>query len=247
MSPVLNPSENGYNSRAKGRSELSTISDDTAGEFLISVGPHIVSQPDHQRIAWDAVLFGSVAIGSRLRERSIPMSLDPQVLYLIPEETARVARAAFPHGTLPMRMRDVLGPLYQNQTFAQLFPARGQPAIAPARLAMILVMQMGEGLSDREAADAVRGRIDWKYALALELTDPGFDASVLSEFRARLIAADPDQLLLVSILTLLTEPGLLKAGGRQRTDSTCATSRGIGIPPARRKNTKGGSWVTQST
>jgi transposase len=148
------------------------------------------------------------------------MSLGPQVGYLIPEETVRVAQAAFPHPSLYMRMRDALGPLYSDQAFTQLFPARGQPAIAPARLALILVMQMVENLSDREAADAVRGRIDWKYALALELTAPGFDASVLSEFRARLIAADPDQMLLKPMLTLLRDQGLLKAAGRVRTDST---------------------------
>jgi transposase len=148
------------------------------------------------------------------------MSLDPQVGYLIPEETVRVAQAAFPHPTLYMRMRDALGSLYSDQAFTQLFPGRGQPAIAPARLALVLVFQFIENLSDRQAADAVRGRIDWKYALALELTDPGFDASVLSEFRARLIAADPDQLLLKPMLTLLRDQGLLKAAGRARTDST---------------------------
>jgi transposase len=82
------------------------------------------------------------------------------------------------------------------------------------------VLQFTEGLSDRRAADAVRGRIDWKYALGLELTDPGFDFSVLCEFRARLIAGRLEQALLDAMLARLRERGLLRARGRQRTDST---------------------------
>jgi transposase len=81
-------------------------------------------------------------------------------------------------------------------------------------------MQFAEGLSDRQAADAVRGRIDWKYALALPLTDPGFDASVLSEFRSRLLAGQAEQLLFETLLIRFRAAGLLKARGRQRTDST---------------------------
>jgi transposase len=100
------------------------------------------------------------------------------------------------------------------------FPRPGQPAEAPARLALVLVLQFAEGLSDRQAADAVRGRIDWKYALALELTDPGFDASLLSEFRTRLIHGGADHLLLEPLLWRLDERDLLKARGTQRTDST---------------------------
>ncbi len=103
------------------------------------------------------------------------MSLHPQVVYLVPEATARVARAAFPKGNVYMQMYDELGLIYENHQFATLFPRRGQPAEDPARLALILVMQFAENLTDRQAADAVRGRIDWKYALGLDLTDPGFD------------------------------------------------------------------------
>ena len=107
------------------------------------------------------------------------MSLHPHTFDYVPEETTRVARAAFPHGSVYMRMHDTFGSLYTNHAFALLFPRRGQPAEAPGCLALVTVMQFAEGLSDRQAADAVRGRIDWKYALALELTDPGFDASML--------------------------------------------------------------------
>jgi len=90
------------------------------------------------------------------------MSLQPQEIPAVPEETRRVAQAAFPHGHGPMRLRDALGTVYDEQLFAPLFPARGQPAASPWHLALAPVMQFAEGLSDRQAADAVRSRIDWK-------------------------------------------------------------------------------------
>ena len=148
------------------------------------------------------------------------MSLNAPLGYVVPEETARLAQAAFPKGTRYMQMRDVFGPIYSNPAFAHLFPHNGQPAEDPARLALVLIMQFADGLSDEQAADAVRGRIDWKYALALEITDPGFDASVLSEFRKRLIAGSAEELLFTTMLDLLRERGLIKARGKQRTDST---------------------------
>src|SRR5215210_6059115 len=148
------------------------------------------------------------------------MSLHPQVFSLVPEETARVARAAFPKGNVYMRMYDELGMLYANHQFAALFPTRGQPAEAPARLALILVMQFAENLTDRQAADAVRSRIDWKYALGLDLTDPGFHYSVLSEFRQRLVAHDKARLLLDTLLDQCATKGLLDGKRKQRTDST---------------------------
>jgi len=148
------------------------------------------------------------------------MSLQPQPVCPVPEETARIARAAFPRGNVYMRVRDALGSLYSDETFADLFPTRGQPAETPWRLALVTVMQFAEGLPDRQAADAVRGRIDWKYALGLELDDAGFDASVLSEFRARLVAGGAEETLLDTLLTQFRDRGLLKARGRQRTDST---------------------------
>jgi transposase len=148
------------------------------------------------------------------------MSLHPQATYPIPEETQRVARAAFPRGNIYMQVADRLGTLYHDTQFAALFPTRGQPAEAPARLALTTVLQFAEGLSDRQAADAVRSRIDWKYVLGLDLTDPGFHHTVLSEFRARLVAGEAEHLLLDTLLTLARTQGLLKTRGRQRTDST---------------------------
>lgn len=148
------------------------------------------------------------------------MSLQVSPMVPIPTETVRVAHAAFPKGTLCLQIRDTLGPLSEDTQFAALFSPTGQPAEAPARLALVLILQFVESLSDRQAADAVRGRIDWKYALALELTDPGFDASVLSEFRTRLVHGGAEALLLEPLLQQLEAHDLLNARGTQRTDST---------------------------
>jgi transposase len=148
------------------------------------------------------------------------MSLHPQATYPIPADTQRVARAAFPRGNIYMQVADHLGTIYHDTQFAALFPTRGQPAAAPARLALVTILQFAEGLSDRQAADAVRSRIDWKYVLGLELTDSGFHHTVLSEFRTRLVAGKAEHLLLDTLLTLARTQGLLKTRGRQRTDST---------------------------
>jgi transposase len=148
------------------------------------------------------------------------MTLHPQAVGPVPEETARVARAACPKGNPYLAMRDLLGPLYEDQHFVALFPPQGQPAFTPWRLALVTIMQFAEGLSDRQAAEAVRVRLDWKYALNLELTDPGFDFSILCEFRARLLSKGAEQLLLETMLEHFKARGLLKARGQQRTDST---------------------------
>ncbi|HSA47609.1 MAG TPA: transposase [Candidatus Competibacteraceae bacterium] len=102
-------------------------------------------------------------------------------------------------------MADARGPVYEDEPFADLFPRRGPPAEAPSRWAWVTVLQFVEDLSDRAAADAVRGRLDWKYVLGLELTDPGFHHTVLSEFRARLVAGQAEQRLLEGFLKPLQE------------------------------------------
>ena len=138
----------------------------------------------------------------------------------VPEETARVARAAFPKGNPYLTLRDELETIYADSLFASLFPKRGQPAESPGRLALVTVLQFAEGLSDRQAADAVRSRIDWKYLLGLELEDPGFDFSVLSELRERILRGGMEQRRLDELLERFRERGLLKERGKQRTDST---------------------------
>jgi transposase len=96
----------------------------------------------------------------------------------MPVLTAEVAQAAFPKGNRYMRLRDTFGEIFQDDPFQALYPTQGQPAYSPWRLALICVMQHMENLTDRQAADAVRARLDWKYVLSLELKDSGFDFSV---------------------------------------------------------------------
>jgi transposase len=137
----------------------------------------------------------------------------------VPKETARGAHAAFPRGNAWIALRDAVGPIFDDASFAALFARREHPAEVPWRLALVAVMQFAKRLSDRQAADAVRARIDWKYALELELTDPSFDCSVLSVFRARLVAGSAEHTRLDRLLTMCRLRGWLKARGRQCTDS----------------------------
>jgi transposase len=148
------------------------------------------------------------------------MSLRPHGIEPVPDETARVARAAFPKGHPSLTVRDVLGTIVQDDDVAALFPAWGPPGLPPWRLALGTIMQFRENLADRQAAEAVRARIDWKYLLSLDLTDPGFDFSVLSAFRDRLLAGSAEEVLLDKLLERCRALGLLKARGQQRTDST---------------------------
>jgi transposase len=148
------------------------------------------------------------------------MSLHAPLFYVIPEETVQVAQAAFPKGNRYLRVRDTFGPLFENPAFAPLFSHTGQPAEDPARLALVTILQFAERLSDEQAADAVRSRIDWKYLLALPLRDAGFDPSVLSEFRKRLLDGQAEYVLFDTLLTQCRAQGLLRTRGRQRSDST---------------------------
>ena len=148
------------------------------------------------------------------------MSLHPQhPIPPVPDETARVARAAFPKGNPYLLLREQLGVIFADGDFADLYPGCGQPSYPPWRLALVTLMQFREGLGDRQAAEAVRARIDWEHLLGLELTDPGFDHSVLCEFRSRLLARDAEERLLTRVLDAARALGLLKARGRQRTDA----------------------------
>jgi transposase len=157
------------------------------------------------------------------------MSMQPRPWPEVPALTAQVAGAAFPGGSLAIRIRDELGAWCQDEAFAGVYGVRGAPGISPAQLAVVTALQFAENLTDRQAADAVRGRIDWKYCLGLELADAGFDFSVLSEFRGRLVAGSGERLLLDLLLARLKELGLVKAGGRARTDSTHVLARIRGL------------------
>src|SRR5215470_9050980 len=139
------------------------------------------------------------------------MSLHPQPMTPVPEQTARVAHAAFPKGHPYLTLRAHLGTIFHDNDFAPLFPAWGYPGLSPWRLALVTIMQFREQLSDRQAAEAVRARIDWKYLLGLELTDAGFDFSVLCEFRDRLLKGGAEELLLEKLLEWSQAAGLVKA------------------------------------
>ncbi len=148
------------------------------------------------------------------------MVLHLQSIKPIPSLTEEIAHQAFPKGNPYMILRDELGTFYLDSDFAELYAAEGQPALHPGRLALICVMQYMGNLSDREATEAVAARIDWKYALGLELTDPSFDSSVLSLFRSRLLKGGKEKLLLDKLLARCQELKLIKGKGKARTDST---------------------------
>ncbi len=148
------------------------------------------------------------------------MSMYPHSIAPIPAETARLAWQVNPKGTLIMRVRDRLGSLYQDEDFVGLYPATGQPAYEPWRLAVVVVLEYLEGLTDRQAAEAVRNRLDWKYALSLPLDDPGFDASVLSEFRQRLTEHAQAAVLLEKLVQTGQQEGWIRSNSKVRTDST---------------------------
>src|SRR5438105_10440621 len=140
------------------------------------------------------------------------MSMKPQGLEPIPEETRLLVQRLCPKGTMVTQLRDALGPIYHDEQFAHLFPKRGRAAEAPWRLALVLVLQALAHLTDRQAAEAARARLDWKYALSLPVDDPGFDHTVLSAFRTRLVEQEAVKLVLEPILLLCRQRGWLAPG-----------------------------------
>lgn len=148
------------------------------------------------------------------------MSLPPSQEFQLPEDIKLAAHAAFPRGNRLLRLRDELGDVFTNQDFADLYPVRGQPALHPWRLALVTILQFLDNLSDRDAADAVSARLDWKYLLGLGVQDPGFHYSVLCRFRKRLIEGNAEHVLLQKLLEACRNRGLLKSKGQVRTDAT---------------------------
>ncbi len=148
------------------------------------------------------------------------MSMRPQGLPEVPELTAAVAAVVFPDGSLAMRVREELAGVFADEPFAEAFGARGPAGLSPGMLALVTVLQFAENLTDRQAAEAVRERLSWKYALGLELTDTGFDFTVLARFRARLVEHGMERLVFDRLLEHCRGKGLVGAGGKQRTDST---------------------------
>ena len=160
---------------------------------------------------------------SRSRSQNrVVMSMQPEPWPEVPSETAWVARKSFPEGALAIRARDELGAWCEDESFAAAYGARGKPGISPAQRAMVTVLQFTGNMTGRQAADAVRGRLDWKYCLGLVLEDEGFDFSVLSEYRSRLVAAELERAVLDLLLGRLKELGLVRAGaGSAPIPRTC--------------------------
>jgi transposase len=149
------------------------------------------------------------------------MTLRPQPIPAVPALTAAAVHAAFPKGNIYVDLRAEFGILFDDSLFLDLYAPDGRLVeVAPWRLALVLVMQFMEGLTDRQAADAVRRCMDWKYALSLDLTDAGFDFTLLHDCRERLLTNAAAQRLLDSLLTACKARGLIKPRGTQRTDST---------------------------
>jgi len=149
------------------------------------------------------------------------MTLRPQALPPVPKATVAAVQAAFPQGNLDVALRIAFGSLDDDQLCADLYPPAGRPvAVAPWRLALVMVMPYLEGLTDRQAADAVRRGMDWKYALSLDWRDPGVDFTLLHDVRCRLLAPEGAQRLVDTFLSTCKARGGLNARGTQRTDST---------------------------
>ncbi|MFE2729445.1 IS1182 family transposase [Kitasatospora sp. NPDC059327] len=148
------------------------------------------------------------------------MCVRPRSGSVIPELTVRVARASNPRGTTAMAIRDHLEGLWSDEDFEQWYPQDGRPGLSPAQLATVSVLQFLLELSDRQAAESVRCRIDFKYALGMELEDPGFHHSVLADFRERLAEEGRADKLFGLALEKIKAVGLVRERGRQRTDST---------------------------
>jgi transposase len=150
------------------------------------------------------------------------MSMQPRPWPEPADDVAQAMRAMFAGRRAPLAVviRDELGELFADAEFAEAFAVRGQPGWSPGRLAAITVLQSVENLTDVQAAEAVRLRLDWKYLLGLPMADWGLDESVLSEFRGRVVEHSLEAKVLDLLVARLVGLGLLKARGKQRTDST---------------------------
>lgn len=148
------------------------------------------------------------------------MALSKEGLGEIPEETKRIAQAVHRKGNVYMQVRDELDGMVSDAMFADLYAEMGRPSVSPSCLVLVLIMQYMAGYSDRQAAEAARDKISWKYALSLEMTDVGFDASILSDFRGRLLEHEGGSRLFEQVLSHLSEKALLKGHLKQRSDAT---------------------------
>jgi transposase len=157
---------------------------------------------------------------SASQEEMLLMSLKAQLPSPIPSEIAVWGVQHLAADSAYRLVGDVLYAVLHDTDFADLYHAEGKPAVSPVLLAFVTAFQAFENMSDRAAANAVRTRLDWKYALHLPLDDAGFDASVLCEFRQRLLDHQAETRIFEAVLAQLQAQGLLKRRGTQRSDST---------------------------
>jgi transposase len=143
----------------------------------------------------------------------------------MPEETGRIGQLLLEANNSYRLIGDKLFVKLNEQDFIDLYPRDGQPGLSPVILALVTVFQFIEKLPDRQAAEALRMRMDWKYALHLPLEYAGFNFSVLSEFRDRLIAGEAEGRVFEVLVAQIRAMGLIKEHGKQRTDSIAMLSK----------------------
>jgi transposase len=147
------------------------------------------------------------------------MCLKVQEPWSMPSETERIGRALLKKDNAYRLIGDKLFANISEQEFAELYPSEGQPGLSPVILAFVTVFQFIEKLPDRQAAESLRMRLDWKYALHLPLEYEGFNFSVLSEFRDRLIEGQAEGRVFEKLVAQIRALGLIKERGKQRSDS----------------------------
>ena len=137
----------------------------------------------------------------------------------MPKETDEVGGKILGPDSVYKLVGDELFSQFPEEDFADLYSEEGKPAISPVLLSFVTIFQYLEKYPDRQAAEAMRMRIDWKYALHLPLSYEGFDFSVLCEFRDRLLKHKAEGRIFERLVEVFHSKGLIKERGKQRTDS----------------------------
>ena len=136
-------------------------------------------------------------------------------------DAAALCRQLVPDGSVEAFLADHRHDLFPDEMFEDLFPSgRGRPSIPADVVASVMVLQALEGLSDRDAARALRDRISWKVACGLALDDEGFDFSVLTYWRTRLRKSEHPERIFDAVRSVIDATGVLKGKTRRALDST---------------------------
>ncbi len=136
-------------------------------------------------------------------------------------DAAALCRQLVPEGSVEAFLADHRRELFRDEMFEDLFRSRrGRPSVPADVVASVMVLQALEGLSDRDAARALRDRISWKVACGLALTDEGFDYSVLTYWRTRLRTSERPERIFDAVRSVIDATGVLKGKTRRALDST---------------------------